>query len=238
MKRSLALLFVTAVLAAQSEVEITAEPHHHFVFKNAQVRIFNVDVPPHADTLMHWHRHDYVYVTLGLSHVSNDVKGKAPVAVTLQDGDTRFLPAAFAHIARNLSDQPFRNVTIELMQDGKLREAVKEGKAKWDEDRGMDILQGGTKQILWVNDGIRASEFELQPNAAAPARSHSRPLLLVAVSDLDLYTTDPRTHGPPDRAPDPRHFKSGDSTWLPLGFRRPIVNAGPRSAKFVTLEFP
>jgi hypothetical protein len=238
MKR--ALLLITTLLAAQAvpEVEITAEPHHRFIFQNQYVRVFDVAVAPHADTLMHWHRHDYVYVMLGESHVSNDVKGKAPVEVKFPDGETRFSPATFAHIARNLSGQPFRNVTIEYLQDEKLRESAKENIAKWDATRGLDILEGGTSQILFVDDGVRATEFELQPKAAIPARSHSRPLLLVAVTDLDLYTNDPRTHGPPEAAPSVRHFNSGTSTWLPLGFRHPIVNAGPHNAKFVTLEFP
>jgi quercetin dioxygenase-like cupin family protein len=235
-----ALVLAATLLAALTapEVEITAEPHHHFILQNQYVRVFNVDVAPHAETLMHWHRHDYVYVILGAAHVSNDVKGKAPVDVTFSDGDTRFSPATFAHIARNLSGQPFRNVTIEYLQDEKLRRSAKENTAKWDATRGLDILEGGTSQILFVNDGVRATEFELQTNAVIPARSHSRPLLLIAVSDLDLYTRDPRTHGPPAVASVIRHFKSGNSTWLPLGFRRPIVNAGRHSAKFVTLEFP
>jgi quercetin dioxygenase-like cupin family protein len=238
MKR--ALLLVATLLAAQavSEVEITAEPHHHFIFQNQYVRVFNVDVAPHSETLMHWHRHDYVYVILGESHVSNNVKGKAPVEVKFPDGDTRFSPATFAHIALNLSDDPFRNVTIEYLQDEKLRRSAKENTARWDATRGLDILESGTSQILFVNDGVRATEFELQPKGVIPSRSHARPLLLIAVSDLDLYTSDPRTHGPPDAAPTIRHFNSGNSTWLPLGFRRPIINASARSAKFVTLEFP
>jgi hypothetical protein len=238
MKR--ALLLAATLLAAQavSEVEITAEPHHHFIFQNQYVRVFNVDVAPHSETLMHWHRHDYVYVILGAAHVSNEVKGKASVDVKFPDGDTRFSPATFAHIARNLSGQPFRNVTIEYLQDEKLRQSAKENTSKWDATRGLDILEGGTSQILFVNDGVRATEFELQPNAAIPARSNARPLLLVAVTNLDLYTNDPRTHGPPEAAHAIRHFNSGNSTWLPLGFRRPIVNTGRLNAKFVTLEFP
>jgi quercetin dioxygenase-like cupin family protein len=231
MKRSLVLLFAT-LLTAQTEVEITAEPHHRFIFENESVRVFNVDVPPHADTLMHWHRHDYVYVTLGESYVSNDVKGKAPVRVKLQDGDTRFLPATFAHIARDLSDQPFRNVTVEFMQDDKLREAAKEGRAKWDEDRGLDILHGGTKQILWVNDGVRATEFELQPGAVVPTHHHTGPHLLIAVSDLDIRS-DVEGQGPM-----PGHFHSGDSKWLPAAYSHSITNLGKHPAKFVTLEFP
>jgi len=238
MNRSLLLLFLAPFLLAQTEqqVEITAEPHHHLVLANDQVRVFSVDVPPHADTLIHWHHHDYIYVVLGDATVSNEVVGKPPVQVTLHDGQTAFAPPApFAHRARNLSDQPFRNVTIELLQDEKLRTL----KSPWDSDRGLDILHGGTAEILWVKDAVRATEFELEPEAVVPGGSHARPMLLIAINDLDLYTTDPRTHGPPEpNVPPARHFKSGDSIWLPLGFRQPIVNAGHTAGKFVTLEFP
>src|SRR2546430_6661101 len=112
-----AAVSLTAQTTSTQDVEITGEPHHHLALENEFVRVFKVDVPPHADTLMHWHRHDYVFVTLGASEVSNDVQGKPPVTLKLQDGETRFISGNFAHIARSLSDQPFRNVTIELLQD-------------------------------------------------------------------------------------------------------------------------
>ena len=74
----LAVLLLAFALFGQSvsEVEITAEPHHHLALENQYVRVFKVDVPPHESTLMHRHRHDYVFVTLGASEVSNEVEGK------------------------------------------------------------------------------------------------------------------------------------------------------------------
>jgi len=229
MKRG-ALLLLTAVLTAQStrEVEITAEPHHHLALTNDQVRVFNVEIAPHSETLMHLHRHDYIYVTLGASEVVNSVKGKDPVTVKLQDGDTNFLPAGFAHMARNLSTQPFRDVIIELLQDDKLRQSP----AHWDEDRGLEVLLGGTQEILFVKDGVRVSEFELQPGATVPKRHHTGPHLLVAVSDLDLRS-DVEGQGPM-----PGHFKSGDAKWLPGSYSHTLTNTGQHLAKFVTLEFP
>jgi quercetin dioxygenase-like cupin family protein len=61
------------------EVQITSEPSHHLVLENEYLRVFKVEVAPHASTLMHRHRHDYVFVTLGDAHVSNEVEGKPPV---------------------------------------------------------------------------------------------------------------------------------------------------------------
>src|ERR1039458_9429688 len=102
MKRYLLIcLALFALQAAAPEVEITAEPHHHLTLENKSVRVFNVDVAPHSETLMHWHRHDYIAVNLGDTEVVNQVKDKPPVTVKLKDGQTGFTPATFAHIARN-----------------------------------------------------------------------------------------------------------------------------------------
>jgi quercetin dioxygenase-like cupin family protein len=236
MKRCLLFLFLSVLLPAQSapEVEITAEPHHHLVFTNDQVRVFSVEVPPHSDTLLHRHRHDYIYVTLGDSEVVNAVQGKDPVTVKLQDGQTGFLSGGYAHIARNLSTQPFCNVTVEILQDEKLRHSP----AHWDpahpdEDRGLDVLEGGTKEILFVKDGVRVSEFELQPGGMVPMHHHTGPYLLVAVTDLDLRETHLNDVHPPDLG----HLKAGQVDWLPGGYSSSQTNIGKNPAKFITLEF-
>jgi quercetin dioxygenase-like cupin family protein len=224
------LLLAAITLAAQntSEVEITAEPHHHLALENEYVRVFKVEVAPHDVTLMHNHRHDYVFVTLGAAEVSNEVKQKPPVTVTLQDGETRFVPGNFSHVAHNLADTPFRNVTIELLQD---EAAHKTPPPKWDEERGLHVLTGGTQDIMFVQDGVRVSEIELQPGAMLPSHHHSGPHLLVAVTDLEVRS-DIEGQGPM-----PGHFKSGDVKWLPGGYTHTLTNVGKQEAKFVTLEF-
>lgn len=231
MKRQVFFCLIATLLVAQAtapEVEITAEPSHHLTFENKSVRVFNVEVAPHSDTLMHWHRHDYIYVTLGDTEIANAVKDKPPVTVKLQDGETRFSAATFAHIARNLTDRPFRNVTVEILED----EALRNSTAKWDEDRGLETFAAGTKQILFVKDGIRVTEFEVQPGGVVPKHHHAGPHLLVAVTDLDIRS-DVEGQGPM-----PGHFKSGDSKWLPGNYSHTITNTGTKPAKFVTLEFP
>jgi quercetin dioxygenase-like cupin family protein len=235
---NLLILTLLAAQAAAPEVEITNEPHHHLTFENKSVRVFNVEVDPHAETLMHWHRHDYIYVTLGATEIVNAVKDKPPATVKLQDGETHFSPATFAHIARNVSDQPFRNITIEILEDEALRNSAAQGNVKWDEDRGLDILHGGTKEVLFVKDGIRVTEFELQPGGIVPMHHHAGPHLLVVVSDLDIRS-DVKSDAPGGpQGPMPGHFKSGDSKWLPGNYSHTITNTGAKPAKFVTLEFP
>jgi len=230
--RLLFLLFVLstilAVAQSPSAVEITAEPGHHLVLQNEYVRAFQVEVPPHAATLLHHHGHDYIGVILGASQVENNVEGKAPVTLKFNDGETFFTPGNFSHIARNLADTPFRNVTVEIMKD---EAAHRNPPPKWDEERGVDVFDGGTKDILFVKDGMRVSEIELQPGAMMPSHHHKGPHLLIAVSDLEL-SSDVEGQGPM-----PGHFKSGDVKWLPGGYKHTLMNVGKSPAKFVTLEF-
>jgi quercetin dioxygenase-like cupin family protein len=229
MKRFLFLLLLTPFLAAQTatEVEITAEPSHHLAIDNEYIRAFKVEVAPHSATLMHRHHHDYIYVTLGDAHLSNEVEGKPPVDVKLSDGETRFAPGNFAHIARNLSDQPFRNVTVELMQDEKLRQTP----SHWREESGEKSFAGGSSKILFVKDGVRVSEVDLDPGAIMPRHHHDLPHLLVAVTDLDLRS-DVDGQGPM-----PGKFKAGDIKWLPGGYTHTLTNAGKIPARLVTVEF-
>ena len=223
----LAVLLLAFALFGQSvsEVEITAEPRHRLSLENQYVRVFEVDVPPHESTLMHRHRHDYIFVTLGASEVSNEVEGKPAATLKLQDGETRFTPGNFAHIARNLASTPFRNVTIEFLHDKAA------APAKWEQERGLNVLTGGTQEILFVKDGVRVSEIELQPGGVLPKHRHTGPHLVVAISDLDLHND---VEGKPASSAE---LKSGDIKWIAGGYTHTLTNAGKQQAKFVTLEF-
>ena len=225
--------FLYARRAKPTPVEITAEPGHHLALENEYVRVFKVEVGPNASTLLHQHRHDYIYVTLGISQVENDVSGKSPIKLTLQDGETHFLPGGFAHIAKNLSDRPFREVIIELLQDEKARQSPP---PKWgengDEERGLQVLNGGTNDILFVNDGARVSQLDLQPGGILPKHHHAGPNLIVAVTDLDLRSD---IEG---KAPDQIQLKSGDEVWINGDTSHALTNIGKQDAKLITIEFP
>ncbi len=230
MKRLLFLFLLVPFLLAQTatEVEITAEPSHHLALENEYVRVFKVEVAPHSSTLMHRHRHDYIFVTLGDAHVSNEVEGKSPVDLKLADGDTRFTPGNFAHIAKDLSDQPFRNVTIELLQDEKLRQT----RSRWgSEENGERTFPGGRIKTLFVKDGVRGSEVNLEPGAVVPSHHHDSPHLVIALSDFDLRSD---IEG---KGPMPAQFKAGDVKWVPGGYTHTVTNEGKTPARFITVEF-
>src|SRR5437762_8745721 len=114
----LAVCSLQLVARAQQPVPLDREPSHHLALQNEYVRVFKVEVAPHSSTLLHQHDRDYIFVTLGASSVENDVLGKPPVQLQLKDGEARFAKGGFAHVAKNLSDKPFRNLTIELLKGG------------------------------------------------------------------------------------------------------------------------
>jgi quercetin dioxygenase-like cupin family protein len=227
----LAVVLVSAQTKKQTkppaEVEITSEPSHHLAFQNSYVRVFQVEVAPHSATLLHRHRHDYVFVSLGAAEVSNEVAGKSPVTLKLQDGEARFTQGNFAHVARNLANTPFRNVTIELLQD----EQASAAPTKWGEERGLHVLQGGTKEVLFVKDGVRVSELDLQTAGVEPRHRHGGPYLVVAVTDL-LFRNE-QVGKPASNT----EMRSGEVKWIEGGFTHTITNVGKQEAKLVVLEF-
>lgn len=224
---TIALLAVT-VSAQPAEVELTSEPSHHLALQNPYVRVFQVEVAPHAATLMHRHRHDYVFVTLGPSEVSNEVSGKPAVTLKLQDGEVHATDGGFAHIARNLAATPFRNVTIELLQDEKAHTTPL---PQWDDDRSLQVLHGGTQQILFVKDGVRVSETELQIAGSVPRHHHAHPHLVIALTDL-TFRNDVVGKGASNV-----EMKSGDIKWIDANLTHSLTNVGTKEAKFVILEF-
>src|SRR6266478_7637620 len=114
----LLLLLFTFSLSAQAPtaVPIPKEPHHHLVLENEYVRVFRVSVPAHESTLLHQHDVPYLYVSLGPADVINAVQDKPEVHLVMADGQLGYSLGHFAHIARNQSDAPFNNVTIELLK--------------------------------------------------------------------------------------------------------------------------
>lgn len=225
---SLTLLLAATVSAQPAEVELTSEPSHHLELQNPYVRVFQVEVAPRASTLMHRHRHDYVFVTLGPSEVSNEVAGKPAVTLKLQDGEVRAVDGNFAHIARNLTSAPFRNITIELLQDEKARATPP---PKWDDDRSLQVLHGGTQQILFVKDGVRVSEVELQVAGSVPRHHHDHPHLVIALSDF-TFRNDVVGKGASNV-----EMKPGEIKWIEAGLTHGLTNVGTTPARFVTLEF-
>ncbi len=252
MKSPLLCSLVLCVCAAAqtaptpAPVEITAEPFHHLVLKNKKVRVFSVEVPPQASTLMHRHKNDYVFVTLGDSDVGNERQGEKAAELRLSDGDVHFTKGDFAHIARNLRDVPFRNVTIEVLKPARaivslatcdISEGIEcgfcnispEGKQKCDWPGAMQALPELEKKEK--DYGVYQFTQHLQPGASTGMHSHKMDHLVVAVSDLELKN---EVQGKPAET---IRLKAGEVRWVKGGITHSLTNMGRQAAWFVSFEF-
>jgi mannose-6-phosphate isomerase-like protein (cupin superfamily) len=208
------------------EVEITAEPHHHLIFQNDYVRVFDVMVAPRDATLMHRHRHDYVFVAIGTAVISNEVEGKAPVQVALSDGEVKSADAGLVHIARNTGSTMFHNIAVEFLQDEKMGTAP----SRWGSEPAIHA-QRGAEEVLFVKDGVRVSRVELQTAGFEAQHRHAGPHLVIAVSDLTLRSE------APDKTASNIDMKAGEVKWIGGNITHTVTNVGSQPAKLVSLEF-
>jgi oxalate decarboxylase/phosphoglucose isomerase-like protein (cupin superfamily) len=176
---------------------------------------------------VHHHRHDYIFSVLGASKIENDIVGKDPFLRSFQDGETVFVPGPFAHTAKNLTDKPFEVVAVELMGDDPAQLSH-----KWDEDRALHILNGGTRDILFVKDGVRATDLQLNPGGVLPKHHHAGPHVVIAITDLHLRGD---VEG---KGPSQIEMKAGDAAWIKAGATHTLTNVGQQNARLITLEFP
>jgi hypothetical protein len=229
MKACIAVIsvFIFCALLHGQEVEITSEPMHHQILQNNDVRVFKVEIPAHGATQLHRHRHDYFFVALAPAAISSEVPGKSPGTLKIQQGEVHFTEGNFAHVAKNLSDQSFPHVTIELLRDAEIH---KNPPPKWDEERALHVHMNGTQDVLFVKNGIRVSDFQLQPGGMVHNQHHPGPRLIVAVSDVDVRS---KVAGKSTSI----QLKSGEVKWLAGGTTDMLTNAGKNPARWITLEF-
>ena len=221
------MLVLAFVVLAQSsgEVEITSEPNHHQVFVNDYVRIFDVSAPPKASTLVHWHRHDYAFVTLGDADLINARVGQKPTPLLLKDGDVRFTPGGFAHSITNRSNSVFRNITIELLRSSTNVKSCSSSCSIPVPCAAAKKEACPTKEQLITSDQWTLSRVVLPPSATL----ENTPYLVVAVSPLDLVQK-------MDGSSKEMKGQPGMLNWVEPVVHS-VVNKAPAAAQLVTLEF-
>jgi len=232
MKRlSAAVLLLAMALWAQTAekpVAITAEPSHHLYLENDQVRVFQVEAAPHAATLVHQHDYDYIFVSLGASDLRNEVVGRAPAELQLEDGEVHWSKGGFAHKITNLSEQPFRNVTIELLRAQGTATPSTQPASRYCNPGSQTACV--SERYLFCTEKVCVSDVTMGAGAATMRHSHSTDHMVVAVTDLDM--SDEAEGKPAVR----RTVKRGDAVYVPAGITHRLVN-GDKPVRFITLQF-
>jgi hypothetical protein len=235
------LLLLTFSLNAQSPagVPIPQEPHHHLVLENDYVRVFRVSVPAHESTLLHQHDVPYLYVSLGPADVINAVQNKPEVHLTMADGQLGYSLGHFAHIARNQSDSPFDNVTIELLKpqgeprnlckkvvDGPLNDCKNSNADKPPSESSLETKM----DKLFETDEVLVESGSLDGKASFIQSGPQPPQLIIALDNSGVRVN---VHGRPSNA-----VHGGEVLWLPVGNPPAIFDLVKQgSSRFLLIAF-
>jgi quercetin dioxygenase-like cupin family protein len=213
-------LFLASFLQAKEipVVPIDKEPAHHQVLDNEYVRVFDVVVAPHASTLMHRHDRDYIFVILGDADISNELMNEKPAHAVLKDGDARYSKGGFAHVARNLAETPFHNITVELKNPGK---AV----------CGIDPNSACQNEKLFSTEHVSVHRTTIESGQQGPSHTHSGPHLTIAIDDLTLE------NHVPDKPVAMISMKKGEFKWLTFVGTHNLKNIGNSRGRLFSIEF-
>jgi quercetin dioxygenase-like cupin family protein len=231
--------FTVLSLGAQEPVPLArgntpGEPHHHLKIENEYVRVYYVDVPPHENTQLHQHDHDYIYVSLGPSDVVNAIVNKPEIHLQLKDGETHFTRGGFAHVARNLADTPFRNITIELLKPQGEAHNLCERIVDAPLGTCIQLPQGKPPVSFAATPWLETDRVRLVSTSLAAKAGYQQfakfDMLFVVVNDSVLRVD---LAGAPSKI-----LHTGEALWLPRGMSAHV--AGPlegTASRYVVLFF-
>lgn len=244
----LAVLLAYGALRAQTAEEtpvaLSAEPSHHLVLTNAHVRVFRVEVAPHAATLLHRHDVDYLWVALGQSDVTNAVLGKPEVRLAVPDATVRYTRGGFSHVARNESETSFRNVTLEILRPQTGARNLCD-RVLADEPTNCPATAGGPAarraghSMLpeLETDQTRISLLRLEPRAKFTLEASQSPPLLVALEGTEAEALVRIKAAGVGAGQGARRLHAADVLDCPAGVAVELRNTGRSPARFLWLEF-
>lgn len=159
--------------ASQQVVPVHEEPSHRPIFTNAEVRVLDVLLAPHATTLFHTHVSDLVGLTVVPGALRTEVPGEAPVdEVPDNAGDVWYeaFPKPPTHRGTNLGNRPIHYLALELLRPNP-------GSVP-----SSPPLPPSVGTVVLENGRIRISRINLYPGRSTPAHAHSVGHVLAALS--------------------------------------------------------
>jgi len=215
--------------APAAPVEVAGEPSHHLKVENEYVRAYFVEIAPGQSTLMHHHGTDYVAVAIGASEVDSVVPDGTTKHITFHDGQVNYAPAGVVHAVRNQGAAPFRNATIELLQNQGHPVCVKDCE---NDPRAKEWpALPDTAKAIGYGDSFRIIAVTIKPQQTVSVTDPS-PHLVVLLTDAQA-----RSAGPSKPPQDVSHH-AGD-----LLFHEPhppgttTTNTGAQDIRLVEIQF-
>jgi hypothetical protein len=230
----LSFLLLVALVAAQTPLDMAAEPHHSLLLENDKVRAFLVTLPPRQETALVEHKHNFLTVTLKDSEIVIWNQGESPIMhFRFTQGETRFLVNGVTRGMRNDSETEYRNVTVEFLDPKVTSYGYQANTGQW--AYGSGVIPPPLDPKAHFDNKMDAGQavvhdLQLLPGEELPATdqdAHIEAELIVAVTDCDWRI--------PDKAR--IHKASGEVWWLPGGRSGRMFNDGASAARFLLIAF-
>ena len=209
-------------------VEITAEPSHHLKIENPYVRTFYVEVAPGQSTKMHHHGYDYLAVILGHSEIDSITPDGAVKHSVLEDGTVGYTPAGLTHVATDRATTPFRNATIELLQNQGHPVCVK----NCDNDpRAKDWRPlTAESKLIGYGDTFRISLATIKAKQTV-STDEPFPHLVILLTDMNAHT------GPQGKEGTDFNMKADEMMFHGGHPDSGLTNVGDQDVRLVVVEF-
>jgi hypothetical protein len=216
----------TMAAVAPAEVPIAQEPHHHLVFQNAFVNVYEVEVASGYATLMHQHDYDNLFVVFGEADLTNAVAGENPTRLHLPDLGVHFAREPYAHLIANNGKLPFRNITVELLQtQGRVNSVYSSIN---DALKGAPPDDDGIRQALVLGtDEVQVTAVEVPSGKAwAPPENGGDHLVIMLDKSNDPSPKDTNFS-----------FPAGMVAWFPADTDVTVPNESGQQVRLMILEF-
>lgn len=210
-------LFASMLVTAQEKVvPADQEPLHKVVLKNDYVEVMHVTILPGWSTMLHTHSHDSVAIALSESIARADVPGKeSSQALTAHAGSVSTSDYAmqnFTHRVNNIGKTTFEVINIELLK------------------RPDDLKVEPIAKPAAESNSFRAYKWDLAAGSSAPAHTHTRPYLIIAVTPMRLVMKTP------DGDSMELSIKAGDFHWIDSKVTHTLTNNGKEPGVIFEVE--
>ena len=216
-------LLVTCAIAGTPAVPVEQEPLHRTVLHNAKVRVFDVQVPPGAQTQWHVHSRDGLALRLSDDQVEDELARGATRRLQLQRGDIGYgsNPAPMTHRVRNVGAGPMRLLYVELQQPGAVAQ----------QDPATVQAPGAAERpAAFENERVRVLRRTLQPGESSGMHTHAADAVAVAMTAGRLTLRGP---GGESRTV---ALSEGAVNWVTAGATHDLVNDGAAPLELVDVE--
>jgi hypothetical protein len=231
-----ALWFLPLSLVAQTPpvIPLSSEPHHHLVFQNSYVNIYDAKTVPGESLIMHRHDHDAVAIAIGEQTVTVGFPGKPDVHSINPDGQLRMQRAGYIHSTHVEGNSPYFTVAIELLhpQTGSrnLCAVVLSGEPLNCPDNLPKKTAAYIDQPQYESDQTRIRLMRVLAHQTVSIGDGTHSELIVA---LDPSEVSPGLHGTPRQ-----ELRPGDYAWFDKGSAAGVfTNKGDKEARYIELTF-